>query len=591
MTAAAGTDDFTIATYDVAPSSAGFLNAAHQLGVATLTSISIVSGLTNTVNVALGGVVSSVHLSGQPSVYGPAAATFALTVSGLDVDGNTIVAGTNTVTNGTASQTDTYANPITVSVTESGGSGHAKLSLNGGASQTAVTVTKSSDAVTFNYDGNATGTYFATVATSASNATGANARVSALFLSGAGGGTFTGGTNPVVTFSGIGQTETLTLIEPNFGGTFTATLAAPSAACPANSIALNPAGLAGLGNTFTLSAGTVNATSCVVTVSDGTSSVQLVATDSVTGTGSVSLPVPKNVLYFTVFATASNLAASAEPLTPGPFVGPNAATRPIVLRYNLSDATTSVIAGASTLLVEPLGVAHDAAGNVYVADAGANAIFEFAAGAAGNVAPVATIRSTALAQPDGLALDAVGRIYVTDRNNGTVVVFAAGSSGASVTPFATIAVAGNPSGLALDSAGDVYVSTPNAVFEFAPPAAGSGAPLPFHVFRGAASPVGLALDPTGNLFIADASSNTVLQYSPTQNPLASPAQTFTTPFSVVSGIAVDGAGDLYVEGPGSSGNLTYQLYSVTTGLAVGPQTTVIVYNVNGVTAQLTFLAY
>ena len=63
--------------------------------------------------------------------------------------------------------TPTLQNPIAVALTESGGSGHAALQLNGGASAAAVTVTKSTDSVQVVYDGQGSAGYQAAVALSA----------------------------------------------------------------------------------------------------------------------------------------------------------------------------------------------------------------------------------------------------------------------------------------------------------------------------------------------------------------------------------------------------------------------------------------
>jgi sugar lactone lactonase YvrE len=71
----------------------------------------------------------------------------------------------------------------------------------------------------------------------------------------------------------------------------------------------------------------------------------------------------------------------------------------------------------------------------------------YAAGAGGNVAPTRTIAgsSTGLSTPTGIALDASGNIYVTTNGNRSVVVFAPSASG-NVTPLRTIE--GGATGLA-----------------------------------------------------------------------------------------------------------------------------------------------
>jgi sugar lactone lactonase YvrE len=84
--------------------------------------------------------------------------------------------------------------------------------------------------------------------------------------------------------------------------------------------------------------------------------------------------------------------------------------------------------------------AVDAAGKIYVTSVTADAVTVYAAGATGNVAPIATISgaNTGLQAPTGIAVDAAGNIYVGDENTNVVSVFAPGANG-NVAPIRTIA--------------------------------------------------------------------------------------------------------------------------------------------------------
>jgi hypothetical protein len=84
------------------------------------------------------------------------------------------------------------------------------------------------------------------------------------------------------------------------------------------------------------------------------------------------------------------------------------------------------ISGSSTGLAEPQGLALDRAGNLYVANCGAGcvgqnrgktSIEEFAAGSNGNVAPMKVIagRSSHLFRPKGIAVGLKGDIYVVNQ--------------------------------------------------------------------------------------------------------------------------------------------------------------------------------
>ncbi len=132
----------------------------------------------------------------------------------------------------------------------------------------------------------------------------------------------------------------------------------------------------------------------------------------------------------------------------------------------LNETPLATIAGNSTTLEQPTGLALDAAGRIYTADpVGNNGITIFAANPVGtmNEAPLATIsgNGTGLDYPLGVALDASGKIYVPSELNNTIAVFAANASG-NAAPIATISGSStglnNPAGLGLDSSGKIYVS-------------------------------------------------------------------------------------------------------------------------------------
>lgn len=590
ITAVGGNDDFTFATYDVTPSNGTFGTASHQLGTASLSNITILVGQSNTINVALSGIISTIKLSvGQPTIFLPSAKTFNVGVTALDIDNNIILAGLTTVSNGGVQQTDTYANSIGLSVAESGagaGTGHTKLALNGGAATNAVTLTKSSDVVTLTYDGSAAAnTYAVQLSGSATGVAATISSINFMSISAAGAGVFVGGANPSLSFSAPGQVETITLIEPNYFGRFTATLPnIGTANCPNTSITLNTGALLGSGTTFTVTAGTANAIVCSIAASDNiTASATLGMSSSVTGSGGIIVPVPNNALYATAFGTTGS-ASSVAALNPSAAATP-VPVNPTVIRLNLADGTTtSSISGNLTQLREPIGVGHDTSGNVYVADALAGSIFKFAAGSSGNVAPTATITSASLFQPDGLAVDSSGKIYVTDYLSGNILVFAANASGNSV-PVSTMTGIAAVGDIKLDSAGDIYVITKSVgaggattlASEYAAPAAGTTAPTAIRTIttvQNAASAV--AIDPSGNVFVADYQTPIIEEYGAggsSVTPIATfspngssagPAPGFGFPPGF-GGIAVDGAGHLYALGfANGAGLMQYATWQIST---------------------------
>jgi sugar lactone lactonase YvrE len=141
--------------------------------------------------------------------------------------------------------------------------------------------------------------------------------------------------------------------------------------------------------------------------------------------------------------------------------------------------TTLVSSG----LNQPGGVAVDAAGNIYIADTGDNAIKERNA----STGTVSTLVS-GLNGPQGVAVDGAGNVYIADTGNNAIKEW-----NASTGTVSTLVSSGlnQPSGVAVDAAGDVYIAdygdaaikeltrafVPGATV-FEGPSAGSGQLLP-----------------------------------------------------------------------------------------------------------------
>ena len=94
------------------------------------------------------------------------------------------------------------------------------------------------------------------------------------------------------------------------------------------------------------------------------------------------------------------------------------------------------ISGSRDGLAHPWQIAFDAQGRSYVTDWGplheeAAFINVYAANANGNAGPIAKIAglSTGLRRPEGIALDSAVRIYVANDLSNSVTVFAPGSNG------------------------------------------------------------------------------------------------------------------------------------------------------------------
>ncbi len=199
-------------------------------------------------------------------------------------------------------------------------------------------------------------------------------------------------------------------------------------------------------------------------------------------------------------------------------------------------------------LSSPAGVAVDAAGNVYIADRVNNRIRKVAAvsGIISTVAGNGTIgysgdggQATAaeLNNPLGIAVDAYGNIYIADAGNNCIrkvlansgiisTIAGNGTAGFSGdNQLATAAQLNNPAGIALDISGNIYIAD-NLNNRIRKIAAGSqtittiagGGICPSGSFCGDSAlainaalyrPVGVTVDAAGNIYIADTGNNRI----------------------------------------------------------------------------------
>jgi hypothetical protein len=243
--------------------------------------------------------------------------------------------------------------------------------------------------------------------------------------------------------------------------------------------------------------------------------------------------------------------------------------------------------GSAASFNGPSGVVVDAFGNVYVADqynqkirkiTSAGVVSTFA-GSGYQGATDATGGAATFYYPSGVAVDATGNIFVADASNykirkitsgGVVSTFAGSGSYGNTDGTGTAASFGTPYGIAVDAAGNVYVAEQgnNKIRKIT--SAGVVSTLAGSVYQGATDgtgtaarfyfPSGVAVDAAGNIFVADSYNHKIRKITPSGvvSTLAGSgsvgatdgigtAASFYSPW----GVGVDAVGNVYVADAGN----------------------------------------
>ncbi len=248
----------------------------------------------------------------------------------------------------------------------------------------------------------------------------------------------------------------------------------------------------------------------------------------------------------------------------------------------------------SAYLMQPLGVAIDAAGSLYIADYGNYRVRKVAAngtittvagnGGAGYSGDGGPATGAQLNSPEGVTVDAAGNLYIADTWNNRVRKVTANGTITTVAGTGTYGYSGDgspatnahirrPRGVAADSAGNFYIAENAAVRKVATNgtittvagtgtggSSGDGGPATAARIEG---PRGVAVDGAGNLYIADFSDGRVRRVAANgiittvagnggagysgDGGAATGARLYWP-----TGVAVDAAGNLYIADSGNN---------------------------------------
>jgi hypothetical protein len=446
QTTQVGTEDLVVTSYDAPPASGSFAGA-HQLGIGTIYNVALTAG-SNTLAVAIGGTVATLSVSPAiVSLPGGSAANFPLVYTAFDKSSEMIVAGANTVTNGAGNtETDTYSNPITFSVSEIGGSGHVLLST-GGAPATSVVVTTSNTTVEVLYDGGGSTGYSAAIAATSIGATSAYAALGIQF----GAGIFVANSNgpSIETFPYISSFCT-TLAPCTLNEAPLATIATP--AVPTG-VALDSSNRIYVSNYFPGNLVSVYASNAnggataIETIAFGALAYpEFIAVDSL---GRIYVDV-YNQGYVNVYAPVSAACTAASPCINPPRI-----------------ATFEALAPPP--FFNPFGIALDSSDRLYAIDhvTGVFSVFAPLSASCTTLAPctipyTSVVASLSMGVSYGsTAVDPSGRVYLTV--SGAIQVFAPVPLSCSVgapCSFSQVATINGTFGqLSIDPSGNLYSST------------------------------------------------------------------------------------------------------------------------------------
>ena len=553
-----GAPAITLTTYDEAPINGAISPAAHILGTGTAPIPTTISG---PIVIAIDAVVDGLgSLPGFTSLPADGEThTYGFVLNPTDFDNNLIVNGSS----------DPFANPITVTLAETGGQGHSQLVFDGTPGGLTATLTKSTDSVAVHYDGEGQAGYSFAVTFAASGLANMQTVISPLYVT----SSSSDFASPTLALTGSADSATFDIQE--YQAPPATAYSVVSVGCTNVASVSSVMPTAGI-NSFTIAGGNSSGT-CSSKVSDGTSTVTLAITNTIGASGPPYIYVNQgssngpingySISQLAAYPTSSNIAP-ATTLTSNVTAG-------VPVTYGLAmDRINGLLwfinLGANGAIAYPMSTVGsaiapqqvdiptignvggliyvDSLADVYLTDTN-NCVEIFAASMTTSETQMCPTQSTIY----GMAADSGGNMYLSDGNNINVYPDPGPGLTGGVTPNRIIPFGqGNVSAVALDSAGRIYAMSPGGSPAGTVPtieifAAGTGSAAsntPLETISGSAAfpfantspvePNTITLDSGGNLYVTDGPSIEIYKAS---SITAALGHTLSNPDAVVRGTA------------------------------------------------------
>jgi sugar lactone lactonase YvrE len=229
----------------------------------------------------------------------------------------------------------------------------------------------------------------------------------------------------------------------------------------------------------------------------------------------------------------------------------------VVLKAPLTDpscATASDCVSVGSALSQPLnypsGVAVDASGNVYIADAGNNRVVmvpatDLSCATASDCVSVGSALTTPLSNPEGVAADASGNVYIADTYNHRVLKVLSTDLACTTPADCTALGSGmvSPDGLAVDASGNVYIADYTSSIGILMETYSGGTYTQSLVGSGLSVPTGVTVDANGNVYIASSGGNVIMKETLSGGTYTQ--STMGIGLDNPTGVAIAANGDIY----------------------------------------------